>query len=111
MAVVIPESRIFEIRKSQLGLEKFTASADFTDLLASGDTLASATVGAWDYEHKTNVSSGSNKVISSQTASISSPNASIALVGGTQGRDYQITFYGTTTGGDNPIIDLLMRVR
>lgn len=105
---VIPSSRIFEKKSA----ESFTISADFTDILASGDTLSSCTASAIDYEHGTNLSSGANKVIGSTTATVSSPTASIVVEGGTAGRDYKITLTGTTAvNADTLVFELLMRVR
>ena len=105
--VVIPSNRIFEKKSA----ESFTVAVDFTDLLAASDTVTSCTVAAIDYEHKTSVSAGASKVIGSTTATVATPNASVIVEGGTKGRDYQITFTATTTGGDTLLIELLMRVR
>lgn len=107
MASVIPSNRIF----SKKSAESFSVSVDFTDLLASGDTVSSCAVSAIDYEHKTDVSSGGSKVIGSSTATVSTPSASVKVLGGTGGRDYQLSFTATTANSDTLVIDLLMRVR
>lgn len=97
------------IRKTSA--ETFTISADFTDLLATSDTVVSCTVSCVDNETKTAYSTGADKVISSTTATVATPIASIKVLAGISGRDYLITFSATTTASDVLTIKGLLQVR
>ena len=87
--------------------EEYTITADFSTQIPGGETLASATVSATNIE----TSVVDNTVITSTTATIASPNASIGVLGGTTNTNYKIEFRGTTNTNKKFEKDILMYVR
>lgn len=85
--------------------ELFTIAIDFTDRMATGETLASAVVTAATVA---GVDATATVIVSS---SVSSPNVLVRVQAGTDGVDYKITAVATTATAEVYEADVVMRVR
>lgn len=85
--------------------ETFTIAVDFTDRMATGEALSSATVTAIDSKGATQTTT----VIAS--SSVSSPNVLVRVKAGTDGERYKITVTATTSTTEVYEADVIMRVK
>jgi hypothetical protein len=93
------------LSRAKRPIEEFRVSWDFANDLESGDSVTGQLVTAVDSDG-TNVSASFL-----QSPAISGAKIVVQIQGGTDGKDYTVTFKATTTQGDVFERTLLVRVR
>lgn len=88
--------------------ERRTRSIDFADKIPTSVTLSSATAVAI-VAATGEVVTGS--LLASGTCSISGTNASLVILGGSNGVDYKITVTATLSSSDILTADIILRVK
>jgi len=86
--------------------EAFTVELDFTNILPTGRSVASGTVGAID----TSDGSNADAILGSTTATIDSNKAQVRVLNGSTNKLYKAVFVATLDNADTLEGDIFFRV-